>query len=37
MVFPILHFSYGSGFLRGIRDHLVARSASRSGALELSR
>jgi glycosyltransferase involved in cell wall biosynthesis len=36
VVFPILHFSYGSGFLRGIRDHLVARSA-RPGALELSR
>jgi glycosyltransferase involved in cell wall biosynthesis len=37
VVFPILHFSYGSGFLRGIRDHLVARTAPRPGALELSR
>src|SRR3954470_23961847 len=36
-VFPILHFSYGSGFLRGIRDHLVARSAPHPGTLQLSR
>jgi glycosyltransferase involved in cell wall biosynthesis len=36
-VFPILHFSYGSGFLRGVRDHLVARSAPHPGTLQLSR
>jgi glycosyltransferase involved in cell wall biosynthesis len=36
-VFPILHFSYGSGFLRGIRDHIVARSAPHPGTLQLSR
>jgi glycosyltransferase involved in cell wall biosynthesis len=27
MVFPTLHFSYGAGFLRGIYDHFLARSA----------
>ena len=37
LVFPVLHFSYGSGFLRGIRDHLVARTAPQPGALQLSR
>ena len=37
LVFPVLHFSYGSGFLRGIRDHLVARGAPRPGTLQLSR
>jgi glycosyltransferase involved in cell wall biosynthesis len=36
-VFPILHFSYGIGFLLGVRDHLLARSAPRPAALELSR
>jgi hypothetical protein len=36
-VFPILHFSYGSGFLRGIRDHLVTQGAAQPGALQLSR
>jgi GT2 family glycosyltransferase len=36
-VFPILHFSYGVGFLLGIRDHLLARSAPRTSALGLSR
>jgi glycosyltransferase involved in cell wall biosynthesis len=36
-VFPILHFSYGIGFLLGIRDHLLARSAPRTSALDLSR
>jgi glycosyltransferase involved in cell wall biosynthesis len=36
-VFPTLHFSYGIGFLLGIRDHLLARSAPRSSALGLSR
>jgi glycosyltransferase involved in cell wall biosynthesis len=37
VVFPILHFSYGSGFLRGVRDHMVAHSTPRPGALQLSR
>jgi hypothetical protein len=37
LVFPVLHFSYGSGSLRGIRDHLVARGAPRDGTLQLSR
>jgi glycosyltransferase involved in cell wall biosynthesis len=37
LVFPVLHFSYGSGSLRGIRDHLVARGAPREGTLQLSR
>jgi glycosyltransferase involved in cell wall biosynthesis len=36
-VFPILHFSYGIGFLLGIRDQLVARRAPRTSALGLSR
>jgi glycosyltransferase involved in cell wall biosynthesis len=36
-VFPIIHFSYGIGFILGIRDHLLARSAPRSSALGLSR
>jgi glycosyltransferase involved in cell wall biosynthesis len=37
LVFPVLHFSYGSGLLRGIRDHLIAHGMPRSGALQLSR
>jgi hypothetical protein len=37
LVFPVLHFSYGSGSLRGIRDHLVTRGAPRPGTLQLSR
>jgi glycosyltransferase involved in cell wall biosynthesis len=37
LVFPVLHFSYGSGCLRGIRDHLVARGAPHPGTLQLSR
>ena len=36
-VFPILHFSYGIGFLLGVRDHLLTRSAPRTSALGLSR
>jgi hypothetical protein len=36
-VFPTLHFSYGAGFLLGIRDHILARSAPRVSALRLSR
>jgi glycosyltransferase involved in cell wall biosynthesis len=36
-VFPILHFSYGAGFLLGIRDHLLTRRAPRTSALGLSR
>jgi glycosyltransferase involved in cell wall biosynthesis len=37
VVFPVLHFSYGSGFLRGIRDHLIIQTAPRPSALVLSR
>jgi glycosyltransferase involved in cell wall biosynthesis len=37
LVFPVLHFSYGSGFLQGIRDHLVAQGTPRQGTLQLSR
>jgi GT2 family glycosyltransferase len=36
-VFPILHFSYGLGFLRGIYDHLLARSLPNPGEIHLSR
>lgn len=36
-VIPTLHFSYGIGFLLGIRDHLLTRSAPRFSALSLSR
>lgn len=36
-VFPIMHFSYGIGFLLGVRDHLLVRSAPRRNALGLSR
>ncbi|HYF39438.1 MAG TPA: glycosyltransferase family 2 protein [Gemmatimonadales bacterium] len=36
-VLPTLHFSYGAGFLLGIWDHLLARSAPRLSALGLSR
>jgi glycosyltransferase involved in cell wall biosynthesis len=36
-VFPTIHFSYGAGFLLGIRDHLLTRSAPRTSALGLSR
>jgi glycosyltransferase involved in cell wall biosynthesis len=36
-VIPTLHFSYGIGFLLGIRDHLLTRSAPRLSALGLSR
>jgi glycosyltransferase involved in cell wall biosynthesis len=37
LVFPVLHFSYGSGFLRGIRDHLIIQAPLRGGTLALSR
>jgi glycosyltransferase involved in cell wall biosynthesis len=37
LVFPVLHFSHGSGSLRGIRDHLVARGVPPQGTLQLSR
>lgn len=37
VVFPTLHFSYGVGFLRGIYQHLLARSAPPAGELGLSR
>jgi hypothetical protein len=36
-VFPVLHFSYGTGFILGIRDHVLSRSAPRISALGLSR
>lgn len=36
-VFPTLHFSYGIGFLRGIYDHLLARSGLPGGEMGLSR
>jgi glycosyltransferase involved in cell wall biosynthesis len=36
-VIPTLHFSYGIGFLLGIRDHLLTRSAPRFSSLGLSR
>lgn len=36
-VFPTLHFSYGIGFLRGVYDHLLARTVPRAGELGLSR
>jgi glycosyltransferase involved in cell wall biosynthesis len=36
-VFPILHLSYGTGFLLGIRDHILVRSAPRMSAVRLSR
>ena len=37
LVFPVLHFSYGSGSLQGIRDHLVAQGVPSQGTLQLSR
>lgn len=37
LVFPTLHFGYGTGFLLGIWDHLLARSATRLSAMRLSR
>jgi glycosyltransferase involved in cell wall biosynthesis len=36
-VFPVLHFSYGAGFLLGIKDHLLTPTAPRRSALGLSR
>jgi hypothetical protein len=36
-VFPILHFSYGFGFIRGIQDHLLARNLPKAGEIGLSR
>jgi hypothetical protein len=36
-VFPILHFSYGFGFIRGIYDHLLARSLPKASEIGLSR
>jgi hypothetical protein len=36
-VFPILHFSYGFGFIRGIYDHLLVRSLPKAGEISLSR
>ncbi len=37
VVFPILHFSYGFGFIRGIYDHLIARSLPKTGQIGFSR
>jgi hypothetical protein len=31
-VFPVVHFSYGLGFLEGIVDHFVAGGPSPHGA-----
>lgn len=36
-VFPILHFSYGLGFLRGIYDHILARAVPKPVEIRLSR
>lgn len=36
-VFPVLHFSYGVGFLRGIYEHLLVRALPRTGEFGLSR
>jgi glycosyltransferase involved in cell wall biosynthesis len=36
-VFPILHFSYGLGFLRGIWDHLLVQSVPAAAETALSR
>jgi hypothetical protein len=36
-VFPTLHFSYGFGFLRGIYDHLIARSIPKAREIGFSR
>ena len=36
-VFPILHFSYGIGFMRGIYDHILVRSVPPAGEIRLSR
>ena len=37
VVFPVLHFSYGIGFLLGVLDHILVRSMPRPSALGLSR
>ena len=36
-VFPTLHFSYGFGFIRGIYDHLLARSLPKAREIGFSR
>jgi glycosyltransferase involved in cell wall biosynthesis len=36
-VFPILHFSYGVGFLHGLYDHLLSKSVPNAAATPLSR
>jgi glycosyltransferase involved in cell wall biosynthesis len=36
-VFPLLHMSYGVGFLLGIKDHVLVPTAPRRSALGLSR
>jgi glycosyltransferase involved in cell wall biosynthesis len=37
VVFPVLHFSYGIGFLLGVLDHFLLRNMPRPSALGLSR
>ena len=37
VVFPVLHFSYGFGFIRGIYAHLLARELPEAGEIGLSR
>jgi glycosyltransferase involved in cell wall biosynthesis len=37
LAFPALHFSYGVGFLLGVKDHILAPAAPRRSALGLSR
>ena len=36
-VFPVLHFSYGVGFLRGIYDHLLTQGVPAAAETALSR
>jgi glycosyltransferase involved in cell wall biosynthesis len=36
-VFPILHFSYGAGFLRGVYDHILAQGVRVAAETPLSR
>jgi glycosyltransferase involved in cell wall biosynthesis len=36
-VFPTLHFSYGFGFIRGIYDHVLARSLPKAREIGFSR
>lgn len=36
-VFPVLHFSYGTGFIRGVYDHILMRNAPLTREIKLSR